>query len=101
MPEPARPRYGALVAACVLALVVAGVAGFAGLVGGGPFATAEPSPAAAWAGWGVAGVALAAPVAGLPALGFRVRPAVAVPVAVVIAVVVAVAGYAVTMQDVV
>ncbi|MFC8190234.1 hypothetical protein ACFUMH_01075 [Cellulomonas sp. NPDC057328] len=80
---------------------MAGVAGFVGLVAGGPFGATQPSPAAAWSGWAVAGAALGAPVAGLPALGFRVRPAAAVPIAVGIALAVAVAGYLVTMRHVV
>lgn len=97
--HPGPPRYGSLAAACVLALLIAGVAGFMGLVAGGPFAATQPSPAAAWLGWGVAGVALGAPVAGLPALGFRVRPAAAVTVGFAVAVTVALLGYLVTVSD--
>lgn len=92
------PRYGSLVAACVLGLGIAAVAAYVGFVAGGPFMGTDPEPAAAWAGWGVAGVALAAPVAGLRALGFRVRPAVVVTVAVAIAVAVTVLGYFVTIR---
>ncbi len=98
--EESRPRYGSLLAAYVVCLLIAGVAGFAGLVGGAPFAATEPEPIVAWVGWGIAGLALAAPIAGLPALGFRVRPVVAVTVAILLAVAVAVGGYLFTMKDV-
>lgn len=98
--EERRPRYGSLLAACALSLLVAGIAGFAGLMAGGPFMTKEPDPAAAWACWGVAGLALAAPVAALPTLGFRVRPVVAITAAIALGAVVVVLGYLFTMKDV-
>lgn len=92
------PRYGSLAAACVLGVGVAAVAAYVGFVGGGPFMGTEPEPAVTWAGWAVAGVALAAPVAGLSALGFPVRRATAGTVAVGIAVAVTVLGYLLTVQ---
>lgn len=87
-----RRRYGPLVAACLVSLLVAGVAAFAGHIAGGAFAGKEPQSGAAWVGWGVAGIALAAPVAALPRLGFPVRRAVAHGAAVTVAAAVAVAG---------
>lgn len=95
---PERPRYGSLVAACLLGLAVAAAAGFAGLLTGGGFATAPESPPAALAGWGIAGVALGAPIAGLPRFGIPVPWPAAVAVGVGVAVIVAVVGYQYTVR---
>ncbi|WP_199424019.1 hypothetical protein [Actinotalea solisilvae] len=90
--DPRRPRYGPLVAACLLSLLVAGLAAFIGHLAGGSFAGKDPEPAAAWIGWGIAGIALGAPVAGLPKLGFAVRRPVAFAAGTVVALAVTVAG---------
>ena len=88
-------RWGILVGITCVALVFAVVASFLGLLYRGDFASGGSSPGVAAILWGFAAVLVALPVAVLPLIGFRVRPATAIRWAAALGVVWFVVGYVV------
>lgn len=91
---PIRPSWVTLALLVAVCLVGAGVAGFAGLLYAGGFATAPPEPVVGWVAWSIAGAALACPVWALPALAFPVRRRASLVAGLAVAIVVAVGGMA-------
>ncbi len=89
---PAAARWGFLVALTFVCLLAGACLAFGGYIAGGEFATAPAQPGLSIVMWIGAGLALAAPVAALPRLGFHVRTRTCLITAAVLAIMIAVGG---------
>jgi hypothetical protein len=86
-------RWGTLVVATLVAVGFAVIASFLALLHRGEFASGRRSPVVAAIFWGLAAALVASPVALLPLIGSRVRPATAVSWALGLGVMWFVVGY--------